>query len=161
MTDTTEDTPLQGVDFEPPKALVFEEFLKESLSAALIYEDRMKLPEFGATDASKTHADAQAIYADYFRDLHAFLWHATTAHFLIRMQENVPRVAEAIAAEVKSWLEYGDLYQEWIWDWARERGMDPEKIRSEARMEHQAWLAEPAGQRRKKQEEAEHTAPAE
>ncbi len=133
MTD--EVIPLEGVDFGPSKAAVFDRLLSESLKQAIVLEDRATLPQHSEY---ATGADLEAAYTGWFRDTYGFLLNAVTA-----LQENVPRIAEAIASEVNDYLESGDAYPEWIWEWAAERGIDTEALRDEERARYATWLTLP------------------
>lgn len=131
------DTALPGMaDQTPPAA----PFIAGLLEDALIADDRMKLPDWDAVKECTTNAEVRAMYEPYFHELHAFLFSATLAHVLIRLEENHPKLAAGIAAEVKDWLDAGDAYPEWVWQWAEERGLDPEKVRADARTAHEEWL---------------------
>ncbi|ANJ26790.1 hypothetical protein [Agromyces aureus] len=133
MTDT-----LPGLEDQTPPA---GPFIVSLLTNALIADDAMTLPELAATADCKTNAEVEAHYAAWYRDTYTFLMHASLAHVLIRLEENHPNLAAGIAAEVKDWLEAGDAYPELIWEWATKRGLDPEKIRADARTAHEEWLA--------------------
>jgi hypothetical protein len=139
VTDT--EPTLDGIEVEPSKAAVFDEFVKSQLKSGLIAFDRMEMPRFDAEYAS--NAEHAAAYAPYHAAVNSFLWHSTLAHVLIRVKENAPRIAEAIVSEVKDYLDAGDAYPEWIWDWAVAAGLDPETIKTEAREKYAAWLAAP------------------
>jgi hypothetical protein len=139
MTDT--EPTLEGIEIEPSKAAVFDDFLKTMLASGLVALDRMTLPPWDTEYA--TNGDSEAAHAEYYRDMHEYLWSATIAHVLIRVKENAPRIAEAIAAEVGEYLDAGDTYPEWIWQWATEVGLDPEKIKADAREKREAWLKKP------------------
>ena len=139
MTDA--EPTLDGIEVEPSKAVVFDEFVKSQLKSGLIAFDRMEMPPFDVEYA--TNAEHEAAYAPYHAAVSSFLWHSTLAHVLIRVKENAPRIAEAIAFEVKDYLDAGDAYPEWIWDWAVGAGLDPDAIKDEARAKYEAWLATP------------------
>lgn len=147
----TRDTPLEGIEVEESKRAVFEKLLTDSLRWALIADDQMELPEVAPEGMS--NAEREAHYAAWYRDIYTFLKHAVIAHFLVRLHENIPRVAEAIAAEVHEFLEAGDAYPEWVWQWAAERGMDPDAIVAEARAKRAEWLAQRPGSNEKKGDE--------
>lgn len=121
---------LPGMEDQTPPA---GPFIADLLEGALIANDRMKLPDFGLIETCKTNAEIDALYLPYFNDLHALFYNACLAHVLIRVEENHPNLAAGLAAEVKDWLEAGDAYPEWIWEWATNRGLDPEKIIADAR----------------------------
>jgi hypothetical protein len=129
---------LPGLEDQTPPA---GPFIEDLLKQALVSEDLMTLPPLGATDDCKTNAEVEAVYAAWYRDVHAFLWHASLAHVLIRLEENHPNLAAGLAHEVKEFLEAGDVYPEWVWEWATDRGMDPAQIRAEARQKRADWLA--------------------
>jgi hypothetical protein len=139
----TGETPLDGIEVEIGQKPIFDAFLASSLKQALISWDLSDLPPYEAVMACKTNAEVSALYAQYHADLHAFLWHATMAHFMIRLEEVAPPIAWAITADVKDYLDSGDAYTEWIWDWATTRGIDAEAVTTEARAKHAAWLAGP------------------
>lgn len=139
--ETTQDTPLEGLDLGELKPAVFERLLRDSLRYAIVADNLMELPE--VPPAGMSNGEREAYYAAWHRDVYAFLKHSVIAHFLIRLHENVPRIAEAIAAEVSEFLEAGDAYPEWVWQWATDRGMDPEAIIAEARAKREEWLARP------------------
>ncbi len=134
MTDET----LPGLEENTPPAAPF---IKTLLSEGLIAYDRMELPPADAAAALATNADVEALYAPWHRDLHDFLWAATLAHVLIRLEENHPNLAAGIAREVDQFLDAGDAYPEWIWEWATDRGLNPDEIIADARAKHEAWLA--------------------
>jgi hypothetical protein len=139
MTDA--EPTLDGIEIEPSKAAVFDEFVKSQLKSGLIAFDRMEMPRFDSEYAS--NAEHEAAYAPYHAAVSSFLWHSTLAHVLIRVKENAPRIAEAIVSEVKDYLDSGDAYPEWIWDWAVAAGLDPDAVTAEAREKYEAWLASP------------------
>lgn len=128
---------LPGLEDQTPPAGPFIESL---LKNALIADDAMTLPELAETADCKTNTEVEAHYAAWYRDTYMFLMHASLAHVLIRLEENHPNLAAGLAAEVKDWLDAGDAYPEWVWDWAVKRGLDPEQIRADARERHEEWL---------------------
>ena len=128
---------LPGLEDQTPPAT---EYIKELLRYALISDDAMQLPERDAIDACKTNAEVEALYDRWYHHTYAFLMHATLAHVLIRLEENHPNLAAGLAAEVQDFLDAGDAYPEWVWDWAEKRGLDPEKIRADARTKREEWL---------------------
>lgn len=128
---------LPGLEDQTPPAGPFIEGL---LKDALVSGDAMHLPDLEAIHACKTNAEVEALYAPWYRDLHGFLFTASLAHVLIRLEENHPNLAAGLAAEVKDYLDAGDTYQEWVWEWAKARGLDPEQIPADARKAHDEWL---------------------
>jgi len=133
MTDT-----LPGLEDDTPPAAPF---IAELLTQALVDFDRSNIPTLEASRACKTNAERDALYAPYLRDLYSFLWHSSLAHVLIRVEESSPNLAAGIAHEVQQWLDAGDAYPEWVYDWAKSRGLDPETIVREAGEARTAWLA--------------------
>lgn len=132
------DDTLPGLDDQTPPA---GPFITDLIMDALASEARMELPKMGAINACKTNAEVEALYDGWNHQMYAFLMHATLAHVLIRIEENHPNLAAGIAQEVRDFLDAGDVYNELIWDWATNRGMDPEQIRAEVLAKHAEWLA--------------------
>lgn len=116
-------------------------FIVKLLESALISDDRMNLPERDAIEGCKTNAEVEALYDPWYHHTYAFLMHAALAHILIRIEETQPNLAAGLAAEVEDYLDAGDAYPEWVWQWAEERGLVPEEIRTEARTRREEWLA--------------------
>jgi hypothetical protein len=128
---------LPGLDDRTPPA---GPWIKDLLESALISHDRMELPELEATRACKTNAEVEALHDAWYHHTYAFLMHSALAHVFIRLEENHPNLAAGLAAEVKDWIESGDAYPEWIWEWASERGLDPDEVIASARRGREEWL---------------------
>lgn len=128
---------------DQPKKSPAEAGIEEALRQALIYNDRMNLPRVDAKEVCATNAELEALYTPWYRDLHAFLQGAILAHVLIRVTEVSPRLANEIAHEVQEWCDAGDTYPEWIWEWANERGMDPDALVAKAKADTAEWLTQP------------------
>ena len=128
MSDTEEPFSLDG-------------FIRDHLHDGLIYVDRMELPPWDAAYA--TNAELEAGHAQFYAAMNGFHLHAVIAHVLIRLRERDATLAETLAAELKSYLDAGDAYPEWVWDWAEAAGLEPEKVQSDSRAKHAQWLTEP------------------
>lgn len=142
----TTDT-LPGLEDDTPPA---GSFIDENLRDALAMYDRLDhngLPSIEALNAAASNSEVRALYAAWHRDLCGFLLSATLSHILIRLEENHPRLAAGLAHEVKQCSEAGDFYGEAVWEWAEERGLNPEQIVAEARAKDAAWLAAEPRQR--------------
>jgi hypothetical protein len=126
------------------KPFTLDGFVADHLRDGLIYEDLMVLPPWDAEYA--LNSDREDAYQPFYSAMNGFHFNAVLAHVLIRVKEANPDLAASIGAEVESYIDAGDAYPEWIWDWATEAGLDPEKIRAEAREKRAAWLAEPTRQ---------------
>lgn len=133
MTEST----LPGLEDATPPA---GPFIADLLRDALVSDDRMTMPEPDAIRACKTNAEVEALYDSWYHHVHAFLMHACLAHVLIRLEETSPNLAAGLADEVRGYLDDGGLYGELVWQWAEERGLVPEDIRTDARNRREEWL---------------------
>lgn len=131
---------LPGLADDTPPA---DEFIRKLLIDALIADRSENLPELSASRACATNAEVAALYAPWNAATYAFLMHAVTAHLLIRIHETSPNLAAGLAREVEDYLDAGDAYPEWVWEWATARGINTEETIETARAKHAAWLAAP------------------
>lgn len=65
----------------------------------------------------------------------SFLLDAVIIDVLIEVQGYNRPWADAMAAAIDSKLEWGEYYPEMLWQWATERGLDPDQIIEEAKAE--------------------------
>jgi len=65
--------------------------------------------------------------------LFAYLLNAVTADVLIEVQGYNRAWADTMADALEDKLEGGDYYPEMLWQWATERGLDPEAVAAEAK----------------------------
>ena len=79
--------------------------------------------------------DAQLANSRTLVSMFAFLSQAVEAHLLMKIQELSPDTADQFARDHIGYGESGDYYPEMLWDWLEARGIDPEKIRAEAKAE--------------------------
>jgi len=135
------DEALPGMEDDTPPA---DEFIQQMLKSALVANDRSKLPKLGAAAQCKTNAEIETLYAPWYRDTYWFLFSSVTAHMLIRIKDLSPNFAAGLAREVQDWLDAGDAYPEWVWDWASAAGIDPDKTIAKARAEVADWLGQPS-----------------
>lgn len=126
------ETPvLPGIEWPEP-VLTADLIIKDYLTASLdsygkqheAFDAMCKVPE---TD---TKAKEQA-RAEWRLHLYIATWQGSVADLLIQIQEAFPSAADQIARDFHERGEEGN--GEWIWDWATQRGLDPEKIQNDAR----------------------------
>lgn len=67
----------------------------------------------------------------YVARIITFLLKATTADLLMSIKKLAPEHADEIARDLTDRLESGDYYPDMVWHWLSERGIDPERIRTE------------------------------
>lgn len=143
MTDET--TPKTAKDF-------IADLLRDAISAEQLTHHR--LPPREDVEAAVTNAEIETLYLPFFRWVDAFTFRATTAHALRRLREIDPGAADELAAEMRSFMESGDAYPEWIWEWAEQEGVDAQAFADEERAAREKWLAEPTQYELKRREAA-------
>lgn len=132
-------TTAEPIDTRNPAEKMIEEFLKSALAS----NHTDALPDLNAADECKTKGELAALYAPFYSELYSFLFHAAIAHILIRVQDSYPAFAAGIAAEVADFIEDGGAYDEWVWEWADKRGLDPDRLIAEAKAHREEWVTKP------------------
>jgi hypothetical protein len=140
-----ETTPKTAKDF-------IADMLRDAIAAEQLTHHR--LPPRADVEAATTHAETEALYLPFFRWVDAFTFRATTVHVLRRLREIDPTAADEIAAEVWAFMESGDAYPEWIWEWAEQEGIDAQAFSDAEREARAKWLAEPTEYEIKRREAA-------
>lgn len=88
------------------------------------------LPPFGADRSTSEYAAAQQVYLTNF---YSFSGAFNLVLALKALAELSPAKAEEVAQHVMVAYAAGDSYGEWLWQWATEQGLDPEKLVAEHR----------------------------
>lgn len=89
-------------------------------------------------DLKDDSAEAEAARLKSLVHLMGYLHSASLAHLLTTLQQILGVSADQIARDLMDDLESGDTIAEKIWEWADERGHDPEQIIEETKKELEA-----------------------
>lgn len=81
----------------------------------------------------KSDASMAGMYR-YLMHLNAYIGSAITIDLLRTIQGMAPGLADEIARRF-DWLHESGESSEWIWEWATERGLDPEELIESAKAE--------------------------
>lgn len=127
------ETPaIPGIEWPEPVItadLIIKDYLTAALAHSAVQQDafntRMDVPR---EDVEAT----KLARAKWHNQLYVQLWHASIADLLIQIQTHFPAAADQIARDFVARGE-DEGNGEWIWEWATERGLDPESIIEDAR----------------------------
>lgn len=127
------ETPvIPGIEWPEPVLtadLIIQDYLTAAITHSAMQQDafdtRMAVPrdDIQATKLAR---------AKWHEQLYIMLWHGSIADLLIQIQTNFPHAADQIARDFVARGE-DEGNGEWIWEWATERGLDPEQIIEEAK----------------------------
>lgn len=128
----TTEQPMLPADFPEPVLtcdLIIERELKDALSQQeyWLYHMRQHM-NFELGDKSDA---AQAVHFRSLMHLHAHIQSAAVANLLQTIQGMAPGLADGIARDFNDLFEWGET-GELLWEWATDRGLDPEAIAEEA-----------------------------
>lgn len=135
MTEQLEGQDILPADFPAP-VLTCDLIIKREIEDAIsqfqfwnhAFNESMKFPPLDKTDA--------AMAAKYKSTMHlqAYISHVTTVDLLRTIQGMTAGLADQIARDFDELHESGES-GELLWDWATERGLDPEAITEAAKAE--------------------------
>lgn len=133
MKDTQPAQPMLPAEFPEPVLtcdLIIERELKDAFRQQEHYLHAMREHmNFPAGDKSDK---AQVVMYKSLMHLQAFIQSAAITDLLQIIQRMAPGLADGIARDFDSLHESGEV-GELLWEWATERGLDPEQIIEEAK----------------------------
>lgn len=128
------ETPvIPGVEWPEPVLtadLIIKNELADALSASHFFSEALHADmKFKPKDPS---LEAEA--ARWRRNAYLYNMVGTTgiAALLVMIQQLAPGLADKLLREWHERMEAGDVMSEWVWEWATERGLDPEAIHKDA-----------------------------
>ncbi|MGL3805872.1 hypothetical protein ACSYDW_07205 [Paeniglutamicibacter sp. R2-26] len=101
-------------------ALKAGEFFGEAVRAGMKFEPKDPSPE---AQVARWRRNAY---------LYNMVGATGTAALLVMIQGLAPGLADKLLNEWHERMEAGDVMAEFVWEWATERGLDPEEIKAEA-----------------------------
>lgn len=137
------ETPvIPGIDWPEPVLtadLIITNCLEDSLKQETLFSEASHASmKFEPKDPSP-----EAQIAKWRRNayLYALVGTEGITALLILVQKLAPGLADKLLREWWEQADAGDVLREWVWDWATERGMNPEEIKEAAA----AWWKEQHG----------------
>jgi hypothetical protein len=122
-------TPHWGDDDATMEALIRARLAESQRIFERNHHDMTAAFKFEVGDKSP---EAQLAKSRMMTSTFAFLSQVTEANLLMKIQELAPETADQFARDHIGYGESGDYYPEMLWDWLEARGIDPDRIRSEA-----------------------------
>lgn len=137
MTEQLEGQATLPADFPAP-VITADILINKSLTEGLAQLEyfRTQLSIFDSDGNVRQEEDeAQKTIRAAMGNMHlfAYLLDSVIADMLIQIQGVNSSWADKAAAELDDKLEGGDYYPEMLWEWAIERGLDPESITAKAK----------------------------
>lgn len=80
---------------------------------------------------AQSGGELQAALQQYTNAISAHLLDAVAADLLLVIGQLAPDKVDEIARGVVAKIQSGDFYPEQVWEWLTERGIDPDRIRTE------------------------------
>lgn len=126
------ETPvIPGIEWPEP-VLTADLIIKDYLTAAITHSARQAEAFNAYMEVTEKDSDAWKLARSaWLLELFLGIWHESMADLLIQIQTHFPAAADQIARDFHDRGEDG-CNGEWVWEWATERGLDPEAIRVEA-----------------------------
>ena len=128
------ETPvIPGIEWPEPVLtadLIITNYLEDSLKQETFFTQALR----GGMRFEPKDPSLEAQVTRWRRNayLYAMVGTQGTAALLILIQKLAPGLADKLLREWWEQVDAGDVLHEWVWEWATERGLDPEKISEEA-----------------------------
>lgn len=131
------ETPvLPGIEWPEP-VMTAELIIKNYLEDSLKQEQYFSLAMNAGMKFEPKDPSPEAQIAKWRRNayLYGLVGTQGITALLIMIQDLAPGLADKLLREWWEQVDSGDVLHEWVWEWATERGMDPEEIKAAAEKE--------------------------
>jgi len=113
------------------ETMTAEQFIRHNLVEAMRFDERTSAALTANMAESKGTPGYDLTMQKYVLRIVTFLFKVTTADLMMTIKKLAPEQADDVARNINARLESGDYYPEMVWSWLRDRGIDPERIRTE------------------------------